>query len=188
MTEFERLAERIKTNNPVNPIFKDRNRDTGLKFLSDKKTEELRKKFRTNVENIKLRNDWLEASRRKNYEMEHDRLKNEYNTILNKNPNATSLNLLKDRMNNLKALAEKSVKGEKHEIYARDSTGGHATTGDSAGGDIKITLGVNQSYLKPKWTCPVCDRTMLDSNMANHLDGKRHEMNVKRRARGLPPL
>ena len=92
MTEFERLAERIKTNNLVNPIFHDRNRDTGLKFLSDKKTEELRKKFRTNVENVKLRNDWLEASRRKNYELEHDRLKAEYNTVLNKSPQGHGYN------------------------------------------------------------------------------------------------
>ena len=44
MSDFEKLAERIKANNPVNPIFKDRNKDAKLKFLSDKKTEELRKK------------------------------------------------------------------------------------------------------------------------------------------------
>ena len=39
MTDFERLATQIQ-----GPIFHDRNRDTKLKFLSDKKTEELRKK------------------------------------------------------------------------------------------------------------------------------------------------
>ena len=45
LSDFEKLAIRIKANNPVNPIFKDRNKDTKTKFLSDKKTEELRKKF-----------------------------------------------------------------------------------------------------------------------------------------------
>ena len=32
MSDFEKLAERIKAHNPVNPIFKDRNKDTQLKF------------------------------------------------------------------------------------------------------------------------------------------------------------
>ena len=74
LSDFEKLAIRIKANNPVNPIFKDRNKDTKTKFLSDKKTEELRKKFKDNVENIKRRHDWLEASKRHNYIMEYDRL------------------------------------------------------------------------------------------------------------------
>lgn len=37
MSDFEKLAIKIKSSNPVNPIFKDRNRDTKTKFLSDKK-------------------------------------------------------------------------------------------------------------------------------------------------------
>ena len=37
MSDFEKLAERIKANNPFNPIFKNRNKDTKLKCLSDKK-------------------------------------------------------------------------------------------------------------------------------------------------------
>ena len=59
MTDYERLAAQIQ-----GPIFHDRTRDTRLKILGDKKTEELRKKFKANLENLKLRNDWLEASKR----------------------------------------------------------------------------------------------------------------------------
>ena len=36
MSDFEKLAIKMKSNNPVNPIFKDRNRDTKTKVLSDK--------------------------------------------------------------------------------------------------------------------------------------------------------
>ena len=45
-SDFDKLAEKIKSTNPINPILRDRNRDTQLKFLSDKKTEELRKKLK----------------------------------------------------------------------------------------------------------------------------------------------
>ena len=117
MSDFEKLAVKIKSNNPVNPIFKDRNKDTQLKYLSDEKIEGLRKQIKSNVENIKQRNDWLEASKRKKYEMEYERI-NQSNKILNKDPNATSIkNLLEDRMSKLKDLADESVSGIKHEIY-----------------------------------------------------------------------
>ena len=155
--------------------------ETKLKFLSDKKTEELRKKFKAHVENIKLRNDWLEASRRKNYELEHDRLKGEYNTILNKDPNATTLDLLKDRMNKLKDLADKSVKGEKHEIYAKDSTGEHVTAGESAGsGDRKITLSVDNRYIRSARHCPDCNMDVPDNQWNSHQDKEYHKENVAR--------
>ena len=104
-------------------------------MLSDKKTEELRKTFKDNVEYIKRRHDWLEASKRHKYIMEYDRLMGELNTILNKDPNAKSIDyLLNGRMANLKRLADESVNGIKHEIYAKGTdnvgvTGEHVAVG-----------------------------------------------------------
>jgi len=64
--------------------------------------------------------------------MEYDRLKGESNTILNKNPNAKSIEyLVNGRMASLKKLADESVNGIKHEIYAKDSTGEHVAAGSA---------------------------------------------------------
>ena len=187
MSDFEKLAERIKANNPVNPIFKDRNRDTKTKFLSDKKTEELRKKFKDNVENIKRRHDWLEASKRHNYIMEYDRLKGEYNTILNKDPNATSINLLKDRMDKLKKLADISVNGIKHEIYAKDSTGEHITSGTAptapaapaAPAAPVVVQGepLDTRLIRNTWYCDACNVTIPENQKASHCKSKLHKDN-----------
>ena len=52
--------------------------------------------------------------------MEYDKLQGQLNTILNKDPNATSIQyLLKGRMSKLKDLADESVNGIKHEIYEK---------------------------------------------------------------------
>ena len=53
---------------------------------------------------FKARHDWMEASRRKNYEMEYDRTRGELNVVLNKDPNAHSIQQLQDRMKTLKDL------------------------------------------------------------------------------------
>ena len=52
--------------------------------------------------------------------MEYDRLKGALNIILNNNPNAKSIEcLLNGRMANFKKLADESVNGIEHEIYAK---------------------------------------------------------------------
>ena len=71
--------------------------------------------------------------------MEHDRSNGELNTILNKDPNATSIHyLLEGRMAKLKDLADESVNGIKHEIYVKGSTGEHVTVG-AVGGSAGAT-------------------------------------------------
>ena len=141
------------------------------------------------MENVKLRNDWLEASRRKNYELEHDRLKGELNTLLNKNPNATSIkDLLEGRMAKLKDLANESIKGTKHEIYAKDSTGGHAAASDSSGGDRRITIGFDARYTTRNHYCEVCQENMPNNQRTGHERLRKHEINAVRHAQGLPPI
>ena len=91
-------------------------------------------------------------------------------------------------MNKLKELADQSVKGIKHEIYAKDSTGEHVTAGEPASsGDRKITIGFDARYVRSNFHCDVCNMDMPSKNMVNHVDGKRHVRNVQRRAQGLPP-
>ena len=65
-------------------------------------------------------------------------------------------------MNKLKDLADQSVEGIKHEIYAKDSTGGHATAGESAASrsDVNVTVQFDPNYIKEPWTCPACGVTM----------------------------
>ena len=62
MTDFDKLANHIVNNKP---IFHDRNR-TPYNQLSRKRFEQVRKEFKSNVENIKARHEWMQASRRKN--------------------------------------------------------------------------------------------------------------------------
>jgi len=170
MTDFDALASHIVNNKP---IFHDRNR-TPYNQLSNKKIEELRKQFKLNVENIKARHDWLEASRRKNYEMEYDRTRSELNVVLNKDPNAHSIQKLQDRMKTLKDMADLSVNGVKHEIYAKDSTGGHTTT----------TTINNTTINRPTTTsaterdtihCDICNRDFSASYFPRHLTMNDHK-------------
>ena len=46
MSDFEKLAVKIKTSNPVNPIFKDRNKDTKIMFVSDKRQKNYERNLR----------------------------------------------------------------------------------------------------------------------------------------------
>ena len=87
-------------------------------------------------------------------------------------------------MAKLKALADESVKRTKHEIYAKGATDGgvavgHTTTGEAAGsasnGDRKITLSIDNRYIRPDWFCDVCGVTMPDNQRSAHKIGEDHK-------------
>jgi len=170
MTDFDRLANHIANNNP---IFHDRNR-TPYNQLSKKRIEQVRKEFKSNVENNKARHDWMQASRRKNYEMEYDRVRGELQKVLIKDPNATSIQKLVERVNTLKDLADVSVNGQKHEIYTKDSTGGHTVTTT-----VHNTVVNNNPSSDNLQYCDVCDKccTNTRSAHASHIRTDDHKRN-----------
>jgi len=114
-TEFDKLAQQIFFARA--PIFQHRNK-TNVNPIPAKKIEELQRQFHGHIEDVKLRKGWADASRRKNYEHEYDRL---HGTLyaLNKNPNAVGLDTLRNRMKHLRELTDKSLKEPKHEIYGK---------------------------------------------------------------------
>ena len=91
--DWKRAREIIMA--PSNRIkFHDRNK--GQMTLSDKLLNELKEKADKNVQSIKTRNNWLEATKRKNYIHEYDRISGIIDPILNKNPNAIGIDYLKN--------------------------------------------------------------------------------------------
>jgi hypothetical protein len=100
--EFNKVVASL--NKP--PVFQNKIKH---KSLSDAKLELLKEKVSQNVGNIHKRNEWLEASKRKNYTHEYDRLQSTL-SVLNKDPNAIGIQNLKDRMDHLRGLVKESKK------------------------------------------------------------------------------
>jgi len=63
----------------------------------------------------------------------------------------------------------------------KDSTGGHATTGDSSGGDRKIAIGLDPRYIRPNYHCQLCGVTMPDNQKTSHLSTAEHKHNAAMR-------
>ena len=110
----EKMARRFARK----PQFKDRNRDLGIRGITNKRIEELKEKVDNHVQNIERRNTWLEASKRKNYVQEYDRIRGTL-SVLNKDRNAIGIQNLKDRMAHLRSLAQMSLEEHKHPIYTK---------------------------------------------------------------------
>ena len=91
---------------------------TKQRTLSDKKIEHLKEKVDKIVESIQKRNEWLEATKRKNYTHEHDRIQSML-SVLNKDRNAIGIKNLQDRMEHLQSLVKESMEPTKHEIYSK---------------------------------------------------------------------
>ena len=99
--EFIKVANSII--NP--PAFKSKTKE---RTLSDRKIEKLKNQVHNQVENIKRRNEWLEASNRKNYIHEYDALQSTL-SALNKDPNAIGIRSLENRMEYLRDWARQSL-------------------------------------------------------------------------------
>ena len=110
------------------PQFKDRNRDLGVSGIRKKRLEQLREKVQNHVQNIQRRNQWLEATKRKNYIQEYDRLHGAL-SVLNKDRNAIGIKNLQDRMSHLRDLAHASLEGSSHEIYTHGEAEWKGTSG-----------------------------------------------------------
>ena len=111
-TEFDKAAHQIIVAKA--PVFRHRNK-TNVKPIPAKKLAELQRQFHSHIANIKVRNDWLEATKRKNYEHEYDRL----HGAVKINPYGVGVDALKNRMTELKQLVDKSLNEPKHEIYSK---------------------------------------------------------------------
>ena len=110
----EKMARRFARK----PQFKDRNRDLGIRGITNKRIEELKERVDNHVQNIERRNKWLEASKRKNYVQEYDRIRGTL-SVLNKDRNAIGIQNLKDRMAHLRSLAQESLEEHKHPIFTK---------------------------------------------------------------------
>lgn len=120
MSDFDKIAENIRSKRPVTqPYFHNKNA-IGIIGVNEKKINILKEKANKHIDNIQTRDKWLEAQKRKNYINEYDRINGIVRPILKLNPQATTINGLKQRLTDLKELASKSIKGEIHDIYKRD--------------------------------------------------------------------
>ena len=82
----------------------------------------LKKKVNKNVQSIHKRNNWLEATKRKNFIHECDRLSGIIEPILNKDRNAIGIDALKKRREDLIKMVHASVNWkdeDKHELYIK---------------------------------------------------------------------
>ena len=116
--EWKDAVEKVKPKNKIK--FHDRNK--GQKTLNDKLLNDLKEKVDKNVQSIHKRNAWLEATKRKNYIHEYDRLSGIIDPILNKDRNAIGIDALKQRREDLIKMAHASVNWQnedKHEIYKK---------------------------------------------------------------------
>jgi len=100
------------------PQFKDRNRDLGIRGITNKRIEQFKEKVENHVQNIDRRNKWLEATKRKNYIQESDRIRGTL-SVLNKDRNAIGIQNLKDRMAHLRTLAQTSLEERKRPTYTK---------------------------------------------------------------------
>ena len=91
-SEFEKLAQQIRLARA--PVFQHRIKTTP-KPISAKTLEDLQRQFHGRIPNITLRNGWDEATKRKNYENEYDRLHGALHSALVKNPQAVGIEQLK---------------------------------------------------------------------------------------------
>jgi len=110
-------AEKMAARFARKPQFKDRDRDLGISGIRNKRLEQLKEKVQNHVQNAHRRNQWLEATKRKNYIQEYDRLHGAL-SVLNKDRNAIGIQNLRDRMSHLRDLAHASMEGASHEIYS----------------------------------------------------------------------
>jgi len=98
--------------------FKDRNRDLGIRGITNKRIEQFKERVENHVQNIDRRNKWLEATKRKNYIQEYDRIRGIL-SVLNKDRNAIGIQNLKDRMAHLRSMAQMSLEENQHPIYTK---------------------------------------------------------------------
>ena len=112
--DAEAMARRLARK----PQFKDRNRDLGIRGITNKRIEQLKERVDNHVQNVERRNKWLEASKRHNYIHEYDKIRG-WLSVLNKDHNAIGIQNLKDRMAHLRSMAQMSLEENKHPIYTK---------------------------------------------------------------------
>ena len=112
--DVEKMAVRFARK----PQSKDRNRDLGIRGITNKRIEQSKEKVDNHVQNVERRNRWLEASKRHNYIQEYDRIRGTL-SVLNKDRNAIGIQNLKDRMAHLRSMAQASLEEHKHPIYIK---------------------------------------------------------------------
>ena len=109
-------AEKMAARFARKPQFKDRNRDLGIRGITNKRIEQFKEKVENHVQNIDRRNKWLEATKRKNYIQESDRIRGTL-SVLNKDRNAIGIQNLKDRMAHLRTLAQTSLEEQAPHLH-----------------------------------------------------------------------
>ena len=108
---FETAAKALSTKKP--PFHK---KNTGNLTQHEKLKEEIDKHLTKQVDNIKLREQWLNAQKRKNYIHEYERLFGAVQSGVVKNP--ITVKMLNKRMGRLKELASQSIHDNDHQIYS----------------------------------------------------------------------
>ena len=163
--EWKDAVEKVKPKNKIK--FHDRNK--GQNTLNDKLLNELKEKVDKNVQSIHKRNNWLEATKRKNFIHEYDRLSGIIEPILNKDKNAIGIYNLQKRRDDLIKMAHASVNWKeenKHEIYKKaDEIENKKKRGQKA-----RDMGL--------YYCEVCDKMLTQGQKPNHLTTDEHMANL----------